>query len=447
LVVATAPVALAAVDPTSGSCRENLTGPTCQYQYGQVTGINDGDGMDVDIAGDGTATPVSIRINGLQAMELYPDGYSDTPADRRGQCHGVEAANRLQGLVPVGSRVRLAAQALSSNSGGRPRRSVFVQDGGGTWRDAARTMLSEGHALWLPAPDVEWSHNVEYSTLAIAARASGVNLWDTDACGTGPSQSNPLKLWVNWDANGADGGSNLNGEWIRVKNRGTTDINLAGWSLRDAAYRGNSTGASTLGRGFVFPTGAKLLAGKTVTLFMGSGTSTATSFYWRQTAAVFENVTLATGTGPGRGLGDGAYLFDPNGDLRTSMIYPCRTSCTDFLIGKVFISAMYDPAGADTAANEYVYLKNTSSARIQLESYQVWNWPFGYVFGAGSYLDPGEALRLYLGKGTSTRTKRYWGLDQAYLSNSGDNVALRTLTNIVIACKTWGSNTTCRTTD
>ena len=34
-------------------------------------------------------------------------------------------------------------------------------------------------------------------------------------------------------------------------------------------------------------------------------------------------------------MGDGAYLFDPQGDLRASMTYPCRIACTDPYQGAV----------------------------------------------------------------------------------------------------------------
>jgi endonuclease YncB( thermonuclease family) len=437
LAVATAGGA-AAADPTSGPCLENGTGPTCSYWYGTLAGVNDGDGVDVDLEGDGTSTPVSIRLNGIQAMELTR--YSDV-GDREGQCHAVEAADRLEEVVGIGTRVRLAAQHTSSASGSRPRRTLFYRDANGVWRDVARTMLYEGRVLWLPATD-EPAHNAEYGYWAQRSASRKVRLWDTDYCGSGPSQANPIKLWVTWDANGNDG-TNLNGEWVRIKNRGSSSISLAGWSVRDSAYRGMTASdtTSTLGRGYVFPSGASIPAGGAITVFIGSGTSTSTRFYWNQTASVFENVTASTN------LGDGAYLFDPDGDLRASMMYPCRTGCSDPLQGKLTLSAMYDPRGTDTADNEYVYLRNNHTARIHLESYQIWNWPNGYTFGAGSYLDPGEAMRLYLGKGTSTRTKRYWGLSSPYLTNSGDNVALRTLTNVVVACKTWGDNTRCRVTD
>ncbi len=425
----------AAAEPTSGSCREDGTGPTCLYWYGRITGINDGDGVDVDLDG-GDNTSVVLRMNGLQATELTQ--YSNV-GNRQGDCFGVEAANRLEQLVPVGTRVRLSAQYAASNSGGRPRRSVFFQDAGGVWRDVARPMLWEGHALWLPAGD-EPAHNAEYSYLSQQARERRVGIWRTDNyCGqqrgTGHSENVVPRVWANWDASGTDGGANMNGEFIVVKNPTGAQLPIGGWYVRDSAYRG------TLAHGYQFPSGATIAPYSTVTVHAGSGTNSATRFFWGQSSSVFENVTVSTG------LGDGAYLFDPSGDLRASMVYACRVSCANPLRGKIAISAMYDPAGTDTAANEFVRIKNISTARIDLEGYQLWSWPYGHVFTPNSRIYPGETMRVYVGKGSSTRLRKYWGLSAAVLGNGGDSVAIRSLTNVVAACRTWGTTRSCRVTD
>jgi hypothetical protein len=50
---------------------------------------------------------------------------------------------------------------------------------------------------------------------------------------------------------------------------------------------------------------------------VGRGINTATTLYWGLKRPAFENVRSD------RGIGDGAYLFDPQGDLRAWMIYPC----------------------------------------------------------------------------------------------------------------------------
>jgi hypothetical protein len=63
-------------------------------------------------------------------------------------------------------------------------------------------------------------------------------------------------------------------------------------------------------------------AGDSVYVHPGRGASTGRHFYWGLSAAVFENAT-----GAPTYKGDGAYLFDPHGDLRGWRMYPCRYAC------------------------------------------------------------------------------------------------------------------------
>ena len=72
-------------------------GPECTFVTGKVTLIADGDTIDVDIAGDGTGAARRVRMTGYNATELFR--YSNYPNRRRGECHGVSAANRLQQLI------------------------------------------------------------------------------------------------------------------------------------------------------------------------------------------------------------------------------------------------------------------------------------------------------------------------------------------------------------
>ena len=73
------------------------------------------------------------------------------------------------------------------------------------------------------------------------ARAAGARgrrgLYDPDACGVGPSAASPLKLWVNWDADGRDT-SNPSGEWVKIRNLDPVNpVPLGGWYLRDSGLR------------------------------------------------------------------------------------------------------------------------------------------------------------------------------------------------------------------
>src|SRR3712207_7806045 len=56
-----------------------------------------------------------------------------------------------------------------------------------------------------------WGPNAEYSARAEQARASGIGVWDPDACGAGPAQTPAgLAVWVNADADGDRKSTRLN---------------------------------------------------------------------------------------------------------------------------------------------------------------------------------------------------------------------------------------------
>ncbi len=379
---------------------------------GRVTHIADGDTFDVDIAGDGTSTPKRIRLTGVQAMEI-------------GECHSKAAANRLEALIG-GKTVRLTAQ--DPNSLGLHDRLVRQVEykSGGSWRDVGIKLLAEGHALWMPHPTETRNHE-GYNRAASSAAAKRLRLWDTDSCAPGPQQSARLRVWVQWDADSNDG-QNLNGEWVKLYNPGGGDLRLDGWRLRDTALRGHSY--------FVFPAGTVLRSGNSLTVHVGKGENTATRLYWGQSAPVFEN---AVTDGRSEYIGDGAYLFDRDGDLRWWFTYPCALGCTDKLQGKVALTRVeYDPPGEDTALGEYVDVTNVSPARVQLYGYLLESWPYGHAFPRESALEPGQTLRVRIGRGVDEGAQQYWGLPSSVLANTGDVVQLRTFDLVRLDCHAWG---------
>lgn len=282
-------------------------------QYGRVVFVADGDTIDVNVAGDGTRRPVRMRFIGIQAMELSV--YSRTLSKLRGECWAVDAAKNLNRLV-AGKRVRITARSARSASlrNVRPRRFVAVRVNG-VWTDVGALQLSAGMALPDLIPD-EYSHNLDYARRAQTAAADGVGMWGNPTrCGTGPNQADPLEVTVNWDAAGNDS-ANVNGEWVDVTNRGMNPVDLSGWWVRDAAYRGYRA------RGFVFPAGTVVAPGDRVRVKVGRGTDGGGVFYWGLAEPIFANVTEGQTK-----MGDGAWLFDPNGDLRSWYMYPCRAAC------------------------------------------------------------------------------------------------------------------------
>jgi endonuclease YncB( thermonuclease family) len=267
---------------------------------GTVVYVVDGDTLDVDIDGDSTTTPIRIRNIGINTMELTV--HSRDLSRIAGECHSSEATRKLHALV-YGKVVRVTARYASSMSGTRYRRSVDVMING-VWRDVHWMLMRQGHGLFL-GNLVEYRKNWSYLAAAQAAQRAGRNLWDPDYCGVGPAAN--LTVSVKYDAVGKDA-SNLNGEYLRVVNHGSSDVSLAGWHVRDGSPVR-----------YYFPEGARVSPGKTVHVHVGQGNNTSTDFFWGRTAPVFNNPT-----GSPTYNGDGGYLFDPEGNLRASQMWPAR---------------------------------------------------------------------------------------------------------------------------
>jgi endonuclease YncB( thermonuclease family) len=292
-----------------GPCLPGTTAPSCHFWRGKVKFVDDGDTIDVRMAtSTGKRKTVRVRLTGIQAMEQSV--YTSHPSKRRGECHALPATARLERLIRKGHGVvRLGAQEPKSTTGLRLRRSVAVKIGG-KWRDLGSKLVAEGHALWLPNP-VEYAWNATYAMLAQEAATKGRNLWETSVCGFGPSETSALRLTVQPDARGDDF-ENVKGERVKIENLDPlAGVPLDGWWVRDSALRR-----------YYFPSWAVIPPDSSVTLRVGAGIDTDTTFYWGLSDPVFENARP-----DGRGMGDGAYLFDPDGDLRAWMMYPCRYAC------------------------------------------------------------------------------------------------------------------------
>ena len=377
---------------------------------GKVTRIVDGDTIMVDIWGDGTTTPVAVRNNGIQAMEV-------------GQCHASTATAVLAKALPVGSTVRLTAQSSSSSSLGRPVRYVDrVVSTGNT--DSQLAVLRAGQALWLMIQP-ENARALSYHVAMETAAAQRIGIFDNDACGSGPSQSAALRVWVHYDGDG-DESLNPNTEWVEVLNPTASDVKLGGWWIR--------TGGPD---NFVLPSTAVVPAKKTLRLYVGKGTNSTTRFYWGSSAPKFRNLTATDRQG------SGAYLFDPQGDLRAHATYPCVVgSCSDPLAGKIRLTANYDAPGDDmTNPNgEYVMITSLVDGSLDLSYRVVQVLGSTYQLGGGTVLPAkGSSVRVYVGKGTSTTSSKYWGKTGSIMVNGGGSAELRTSEAVRIACTSWGT--------
>jgi endonuclease YncB( thermonuclease family) len=406
-------------------CAEGAKRPLCTFTDARAVFIADGDTIRVRLAG----RIKTIRFTGLNAMELTR--YSKYPARRRGACHGLAATALVERAIKrSGWRVRLAAQKATSHSNKRLRRSVWVRQGD-RWRDLAKLELQAGLALWLPN-HIENAHNREYAVLAQRAAGARKGLYDPGACGAGPDQELPISVLVNWDADGSDARA-LDGEWIDIHNGGGRALRLGGWWVRDSWLR---YGAGHV-PGYRFPDATVVPAGETLRLRVGCGPSGALAQHWCLKESAFENVTEGFGT-----MGDGAYLFDPHGDLRASQIYPCLVACSDPLAGKVRLEVQ-------PRRDESISVANTSGGPVDLGGHLVKlhnagkpdQFVFGYPFRPGTVLEPGETLRLDPGGSPDddTRLVRHVGRGPFVLADGKGVVSLRTTDDLVTSCTSWGT--------
>ena len=286
-------------------CIPGTDQPICNVQTGKVKAVDDGDTLDVHVRGAGMER---IRITGINAMEMTV--YNRNPAKQQGDCHAVEATALLTSLVRRSHhRVRVLSLDRLTRSRHRPVRAVqvFIR---GSWHDVGNLMISRGLALWLPNRR-EWAWNGQYSFIAQQAASRGVGLWNSTACGTGLDDFIPIRVQVHPNARGNDT-IHVNGEWITVTNLGTVDLPLGGWWIRDSGLRR-----------FTIPYGVFLSPGTSIRVRVGKGDDDFDTFHWGLRAPIFENAS-----GGPKYMGDGAYLFDPHGDIRAYDMYPCRLACT-----------------------------------------------------------------------------------------------------------------------
>lgn len=398
----------------TGPCvPEYKSGPTCTVWKGQVRYVDDGDTLDADVPGDGLGGLLRVRIIGIQAMEQT----SYRAAQRAGECHALDATTRLEQLVKKSKkRIRVASLYPESRSRGRRLRSIAVRYNG-RWHDVGRIMIAEGHALWWGG-QTEDATNLRYSVLSEKTAAAHKGLFSPSYCGIGPNEGQPIKLWVNWDADGSDK-DYVNGEWVKIRNQDPVNpLPLDGWHVRDSSLRR-----------FTFPAGSTIPPGGTFTLYAGQGERFESDFYWGLKAPVFDNAT-----NDDRGNGDGAYLFDPQGDLRAWMIYPCHVNCADPGQGQVTMQM-------NGRKREFILIKNNATWPLDLENYVLKSKPYSYAFPQGSVLNPGESMRVYTegDPADDTQFEKNWGMTSPILDNGGDSATLSTYTDVPIACTAYGS--------
>lgn len=237
-----------------------------------IVEVVDGDTIVVQLA-DGRER---VRLIGVNAPE-------------RGECLADDAAQLLQDLVADGT-VELVADRSDRDGYGRLLRYVEVDD-----VDVGAELVRAGVALARRYPP-DTARSDGYDALQREAEDVGAGMWTVGACGTPATGSDVVISEIRFDADGDDD-QNRNDEWVRITNRGSADVDLSGWVLKDtsASHR------------YPFPDGFLLGPGASVTVRTGCGTDTAADLHWcNERSAVWNN------------SGDTAFLLDPPGNIVSS---------------------------------------------------------------------------------------------------------------------------------
>ncbi|MEM9749095.1 MAG: lamin tail domain-containing protein, partial [Actinomycetota bacterium] len=229
-----------------------------------------------------------------------------------------------------------------------------------------------------------------------------------------------IDMIVNYDA-AFDDNTNVNGEYVQLRNRGSERITLDGWLLRDTALRR-----------FPLPSGYRIDPGDYVRIFVGVGTNGPRSIYLGQSSPLFGNDT------------DGVFLHDPDFDLRAFDIWPCTDTCVDppqLTIDTVNANA---PGDDNTNPNgEWVRIRNTGGVTVDFQDWMVDFPRFQITSIASRPLAPNETLTIFMGTGTNTGNEMYLGETDptsAVLSNTNHIVVLYTPERTVADCDAAGTS-------
>jgi endonuclease YncB( thermonuclease family) len=375
------------------------------FETARVEKVVDGDTARVTTT---TGQFVTVRFSGMDSMET-------------GRCNALPATRFMRKLINR-EQVRLSGTNPASVARGRLVRYVEVLNDG-RWVDVQRVSLRQGHAvpLFFKGETTRWR---SYMAAAQRARRDGLGIWDDDRCGAGPSAGAGLRLWINYDGDG-DEKNDLNSEWVRILNTGPTSVDLSTWWIRSGNHEW-----------FVFPSGSVVAPGEYTTVYVGTGVRSGSDHYWGNSTLKFPNLINPDP------LGGGAYLFDPDGDIRASAMYPCLVWCGEQRSASLDLEVNYDSPGPDTQVDpngEYVVIKNRTAAPVDISYTVLQSAGSTLEMPGGTIVEPWGDIVVHVGSGTDTDSTLFWGQPKAILANGGGAVFLRTTESTTIVCESWGS--------
>ncbi len=225
-----------------------------------------------------------------------------------------------------------------------------------------------------------------------------------------------IRIYANFNASGDDR-KNPNGEWIAFHNTSASTVNLSGYKVY------------TPGHTYTFPSGTKISANGRFRLRIGKGSNTTYNYYWGKSGGILSN------------KGDYVQLRNSKNTIHQQHKWPCDISC-GYSFGLRIDKVNYNAPGNDlkNPNGEWIRIKNTSSAVQNLRNWKIRTGPYQLVSVGNRPLDPGDTIKIYMGKGSSSSTKMYWGKTKGILPNSGSReVELLSPLRHEVDCYSWGS--------
>ncbi len=376
--------------------------------FGTVDRVLDGDTFEVnwDSGFEHPEGKNRIRLVGIDTNEVATH-----------ECLAVEATTALEELLPPGTPVRLEARDLYSEALDRPLRHVFVGDDFQT--NVAIELINQGLGL-AASYDIEPDYRSDYYAAGEQAVVNQVGLWEENACGN-TAETPSIDVTVNYDAAGNDA-TNINDEYIDIRNTGTALLHLNGWTLRSSARLDGNT--FTLPAWVVYP-------GDKIRIHIGPGTDTATDKYLGNNEPWLNNES------------DVLYLRDSLLNMAYTQFWPCTITCGE-RSALVIEDVQYNAPGNDlTNPNgEWLKVRNVSGATLDLTGWRVKDDGTDYAFADGETLAPGAGLTIFIGEGTDAGSNRYWGNSGGILNNTSGDQRLRIWNSqsVEIDCFAWGSS-------
>ncbi len=242
-----------------------------------VTAVVDGDTIDIRYA---NGTVERVRLLGIDTPEVQaentPDEFEGVPDTAAGErClreAGQQASDHLTDrLLHENVRLGFDDQADRRGSYGRLLAYVFVDETNVNYR-----LVEDGYAR---VYDTEFSQAPRFYEAEQEAKEGTRGVWRCADGGFSETSSGTALTVeaVHADAAGNDH-ENLNDEYVVLQNTGETELDMGGWTIRDAA-----------GNAYVVPETFELPPDASLTLYTGSGTDSGTELYWGTDSAVWNN--------------------------------------------------------------------------------------------------------------------------------------------------------------